>query len=66
MIATSSMSMLMDQELRSDQIYLVSRDGMGRSSLYRLSDQKNVRKSDVYSRKYLNGDYAMQLPQKSL
>lgn len=66
MIATSSMSMLMDQELRRDQIYLVSRDGMGRSSLYRLSDQKNVRKSDVYSRKYLNGDYSMQLPQKSL
>ena len=66
MIATSSMSMLMDHELRRDQIYLVSRDASGKSSLYRLSDQKNVRKSDIYSRKYLNGEYSLQLPQKSL
>ncbi len=66
MIATSAMSMLMDQELRRDQIYLVSRDMTGKSSLYRLSDQKNVRKSDTYSRKYLNGEYSMQLPQKRL
>lgn len=61
MIATSSVSMLMDEDLRRDQIYLVSRDNQGRSSLYRLSDRKNVRKSDVYSKKYLKGEYTKRL-----
>ena len=61
MIATSSLSMLMDEDLRRDQIYLVSKDDQGKSSLYRLSDKKNVRKSDVYSKKYLKGEYTKRL-----
>ena len=61
MIATSSLSMLMDEALRRDQIYLVSKDNQGKSSLHRLSDRKNVRKSDVYSKKYLKGEYTKQL-----
>ena len=61
MIATSSLSMLMDEDLRRDQIYLVSKDNQGKSSLYRLSDKKNVRKSDVYSKKYLKGEYTKRL-----
>ena len=61
LIATSSLSMLMDEDLRRDQIYLVSRDNQGKSSLYRLSDRKNVRKSDVYSKKYLKGEYTKRL-----
>lgn len=60
-ISTSSLSMLMDEDLRRDQIYLVSRDNQGKSSLYRLSDRKNVRKSDVYSKKYLKGEYTKRL-----
>ena len=61
LIATSSLSMLMDEDLSRDQIYLVSRDNQGKSSLYRLSDRKNVRKSDVYSKKYLKGEYTKRL-----
>ena len=50
--------MLMDEDLRRDQIYFTSKDKYGESSLVSLSDYKNVRKTDLFSKRYLAGFYA--------
>ncbi len=57
LVVTALNPSLMDRGLRRDQIYFVSKDNDGVSSLCSLSDFKDVRKSDSYSKKYLAGFY---------
>lgn len=61
LICTAHNVMLMDEDLRRDQIYFTSKDSVGESTLVSLSDYPNVRKNDLFSKKYLAGFYA-QLP----
>lgn len=58
LICTAHNVMLMDEDLRRDQIYFTSKDNYGESSLISLSDYKNVRKTDLFSKRYLAGFYA--------
>lgn len=58
LIATAHNLMLMDGEIRRDQIYFTSKDKYGVSSLVCLSDFRNVRKNDLFSKKYLLGFYS--------
>ena len=58
LICTTHNVMLMDEDLRRDQIYFTSKDKYGESSLVSLSDYKNVRKTDLFSKRYLAGFYA--------
>ncbi len=62
LITTSQVSLLMDKDMRRDQIWFTSKDGFERSTLLPLSSYKNVRKSDAYSKKYLSGEYTGQYP----
>lgn len=58
LICTAHNLMLMDEDLRRDQIYFTSKDEHGESNLVSLSDYKNVRKTDLFSKRYLAGFYA--------
>ena len=58
LICTAHNVMLMDEDLRRDQIYFTSKDEFGESRLVSLSDFNNVRKNDLFSKKYLAGFYA--------
>ncbi|MCM1221247.1 MAG: ATP-binding protein [Lachnospiraceae bacterium] len=58
LICTAHNVMLMDEDLRRDQIYFTSKDEYGESRLVALSDFNNVRKNDLFSKKYLAGFYA--------
>lgn len=58
LVCTAHNVMLMDEDLRRDQIYFTSKDMYGESSLVSLSDYKNVRKTDLFSKRYLAGFYA--------
>lgn len=58
LICTAHNVMLMDEGLRRDQIYFTSKDKYGRSSLVSLSDYNGVRKTDLFSKRYLAGFYA--------
>ena len=58
LICTAHNVMLMDDDLRRDQIYFTSKDSVGVSSLVSLADYKGVRKNDLFSKKYLAGFYA--------
>ncbi len=58
LICTAHNLMLMDENLRRDQIYFTSKDKYGCSNLVSLSDFKNVRKNDLFSKKYLAGFYS--------
>ncbi len=58
LICTAHNVMLMDDGLRRDQIYFTSKDQYGRSSLVSLSDFNGVRKTDLFSKRYLAGFYA--------
>lgn len=58
LICTAHNVMLMDEDLRRDQICFTSKDKYGESSLVSLSDYKNVRKTDLFSKRYLAGFYA--------
>ncbi|MCI8596528.1 MAG: ATP-binding protein [Clostridia bacterium] len=58
LICTAHNVMLMDEDLRRDQIYFTSKDEHGESMLVALSDFNNVRKNDLFSKKYLAGFYA--------
>ncbi len=58
LISTAHNIMLMDSNMRRDQIYFCSKNEYGESKLVSLSDFKNVRKSDLYSKKYLKGFYS--------
>ncbi|MCD8194703.1 MAG: ATP-binding protein [Coprobacillus sp.] len=57
LIATVQNASLMDRGLRRDQIYFTEKDNDGVTSLYSLSDFKDVRKSETYSKKFLAGFY---------
>lgn len=61
LICTAHNIMLMDEDLRRDQIYFTSKDEYGVSSLVSLADYKGVRKNDLFSKKYLAGFY-LKLP----
>lgn len=58
LICTAHNVMLMDDDLRRDQIYFTSKDKYGVSSLVSLADYKDVRKNDLFSKKYLAGFYS--------
>ena len=58
LICTAHNVMLMDDGLRRDQIYFASKDERGRSSLVSLADYQGVRKTDLFSKRYLAGFYA--------
>ena len=58
LICTAHNVMLMDEGLRRDQIYFTSKDKQGRSSLVSLADYNGVRKTDLFSKRYLAGFYA--------
>lgn len=58
LICTAHNVMLMDEELRRDQIYFTSKNEYGESSLSALSDYKNVRKENLFSKRYLAGFYS--------
>ena len=58
LICTAHNVMLMDEDLRRDQIYFTSKDKYGESKLVSLSDFNSVRKNDLFSKKYLAGFYA--------
>ncbi len=57
LICTAHNVSLMDGELRRDQIYFTSKDEYGESELFSLYNFKNVRKNDLFSKKYLAGFY---------
>lgn len=58
LICTAHNVMLMDEDLRRDQIYFTSKNEIGVSSLVSLIDYKGVRKNDLFSKKYLAGFYS--------
>lgn len=58
LICTAHNVMLMDEDLRRDQIYFTSKDKYGESTLVSLADFKNVRKTELFSKRYLAGFYA--------
>lgn len=58
LVCTAHNVLLMDEDLRRDQIYFTSKDRYGKSNLVSLADYKNVRKNDLFSKKYLAGFYA--------
>ena len=58
LVCTAHNVMLMDEDLRRDQIYFTSKDEYGESKLVALSDYKNVRKENLFSKRYLAGFYS--------
>ena len=58
LICTAHNVMLMDEDLRRDQIYFISKNKYGVSELVSLADFKGVRKNDLFSKKYLAGFYS--------
>ena len=58
LITTAHNVLLMDDDLRRDQIYFASKNRFGATEIYSLSDFKDVRKSDLFSKKYLAGFYS--------
>lgn len=58
LVTTAHNVMLMDGDIRRDQIYFVSKDEKGSSVLSSLSDYRDVRKNSLYSKRYLAGLYA--------
>ena len=58
LVCTAHNVMLMDEDLRRDQIYFTSKDQFGESRLVALSDYKNVRKENLFSKRYLAGFYS--------
>ena len=57
LVCTAHSIMLMDEDLRRDQIYFTSKNALGESNLSSLSDYKNVRKTNLFSKRYLAGFY---------
>lgn len=58
LICSAHNVMLMDEDLRRDQIYFTSKNQYGVSELVSLADFKGVRKNDLFSKKYLAGFYS--------
>lgn len=57
-ISTAHNVLLMDDDLRRDQIYFTSKNKFGATELYSLVDFNDVRKTDLFSKKYLAGFYS--------
>ncbi len=57
LICTAHNVMLMDDDIRRDQIYFTNKNQFGESTLVSLSDFTGVRKTDLFSKKYLAGFY---------
>ncbi len=49
--------LLLDEEIRRDQVWFIQKDKYGESELYCLDDFKDVRKDDLKLKKYLLGVY---------
>ena len=49
--------LLLDEDIRRDQIWFIQKDNYGESELYSLDDFKDVRKDDPKLKKYLLGVY---------
>ncbi len=58
LITTAHNVLLMDEDLRRDQIYFASKNKYGATEFYALSDFNDVRKKDLFSKKYLAGFYS--------
>jgi len=58
LIATAHNVLLMDGDLRRDQIYFTSKDKYGATEINSLADFNDVRKTDLFSKKYLAGFYS--------
>ena len=58
LICTAHNVMLMDDNLRRDQIYFTCKNAVGVSELSSLVDYTNVRKKNLFSKKYLAGFYS--------
>ena len=58
LIATAHNVLLMDDGLRRDQIYFASKNKYGSTEIYSLADFNDVRKTDLFSKKYLLGFYS--------
>ncbi|MBO7527035.1 MAG: hypothetical protein J6T74_03955 [Clostridia bacterium] len=48
----------MDDNLRRDQIYFATKNKFGATEFFSLSDFNDVRKTDLFSKKYLAGFYS--------
>jgi AAA15 family ATPase/GTPase len=57
LICTTHDVLLLDEDIRHDQIWFVDKDEHGVSNLYSLSDFKNVRKNSNILKRYLLGVY---------
>jgi len=58
LITTAHNVLLMDDDLRRDQIYFASKNKYGATEFYSLADFNDVRKTDLFSKKYLAGFYS--------
>lgn len=58
LVSTAHNVLLMDDNLRRDQIYFASKNKYGATEIYSLSDFNDVRKTDLFSKKYLAGFYS--------
>ncbi len=58
LITTAHNVLLMDEDLRRDQIFFASKNKYGATEFYALSDFNDVRKNTLFSKKYLAGFYS--------
>lgn len=58
LITTAHNVLLMDDGLRRDQIYFASKNKFGSTEIYSLADFNDIRKTDLFSKKYLLGFYS--------
>ena len=57
LICTTHNALLLEEDIRRDQIYFVEKDEYGRSELYALTDFKGVRKDSKLLKQYLVGAF---------
>ena len=57
LICTTHDALLLEENLRRDQIYFTEKNEQGRSELYSLIDFKNVENTDKILKRYLVGSY---------
>lgn len=58
LVSTAHNVLLMDDDLRRDQIYFASKNKFGATEFYSLADFNDVRKTALFSKKYLAGFYS--------
>lgn len=57
LICTTHSTMLIDKGVRRDQIWILSKDTFGKSSIYRISDVPGIRAYENNGRKYLDNAF---------